>query len=159
MKKAFPLISFANYKSHCKNSTKVGIGIGRFWFGGGALEWWSWAWRMRTNVFNHISHQFFELPTCMDEHGVSWIWEHNSHRFVYCLDFTSSALVCPRKHNWSKPGSGSNGMAPVCSENSSVWCCLSHSCGCSSLGQDKEQEGHTEDQLLSVLNLWLCNIF
>lgn len=44
-------------------------------------------------------------------------------------------------------------MVPVRTEHSSVWPCLNHSCSFSSLEEDKEQEGHTERQLLSLLNL------
>lgn len=75
-----------------------------------------------------------------------------------CTAWTCSSFMSPRKHDWSKPGSGSDRMAPAGSEHSSGWPFLSHSSGYSSLEEDKEQQGHTEDQLLSVLNLWLCNI-
>lgn len=90
---------------------------------------------------------------------VSWIQQNHSHRLLYTLNFTVSSLLCLKMmKNENTSCLGRNRMVPACTEHSSVWPCLNHRCGFSSLEDDKGQEDRREHWLPSLFNLWLINI-
>lgn len=73
----------------------------------------------------------------------------------FCAPWTLLWVPCcaQRRHDKNTSCLGSNRMVPACTEHSSVWPCLNHCCGFSSLEDDKGQEDHRQHRLPSLFNL------